>query len=72
MSSTEIIIGEAPTEELGEIIVQALGSEGIPARVICKGAPGTAVEIATAPGDAELAKEILAFLQKEIAKLSSP
>ena len=68
MSSSPVIIGEAPNRELGEIIVAALSSEGILAHLVGEAGRGAPVEIATNAGDAELAKEILAFLKKEIAK----
>ena len=68
MSSTQVIIGEAPDRALGEIIVAALGSEGILAHLVGDADAGAPVKIATEAGDAAVAKEILAFLKKEIAK----
>ena len=65
MSISDVVIGEAPNRQLGQIIVKALVSEGINARLVDQAA---GFSIMTPPSDAELAKEILAFLKKEIAK----
>ena len=68
MSNSNVEIGEAPNRQLGQVIVKALISEGIQARLIERAA---GFRIMTPASDAELAKEILAFLKKEIAKQAS-
>jgi len=72
MTTDELVIGEVPSREFGELILRALESEGIRARLISVDGSFGAVKIATAPANAELAGEILLFLKTEIAKSSSP
>lgn len=71
MARDDLFIGEVSTREFGELILRALRSEGIRARLVpVTGSPET-VKIATKPENAELAREILSFLKTEITKSSS-
>lgn len=68
MAVDEISIGELPNRKLGELVLRALESEGIRARLVSVEGSGSTVQIATEPTKAELAREILAFLKAEIEK----
>ena len=68
MAVDEISIGELPNRKLGELVLRALESEGIRARLVSVEGSGSTVQIATEPAKAELAREILAFLKAEIEK----
>ena len=68
MAMDEISIGELPNRQLGELVLRALESEGIRARLVSVEGSGSTVQIATEPTKAELAREILAFLKAEIEK----
>ena len=68
MAVNEISIGELPNRKLGELVLRALESEGIRARLVSVEGSGSTVQIATEPTKAELAREILAFLKAEIEK----
>ena len=68
MTVDEISIGELPNRKLGELVLRALESEGIRARLVSVEGSGSTVQIATEPTKAELAREILAFLKAEIEK----
>ena len=68
MAVDEISIGELPNRKLGDLVLRALESEGIRARLVSVEGSGSTVQIATEPTKAELAREILAFLKAEIEK----
>ena len=61
----ELLIGELPSRALGEAILIALEAEGIKGRLVAS-ETGTGVQILAPPENAELAREILAFLKTEI------
>ena len=61
----ELVIGEVPSRSLGEAILIALEAEGIQGRLVAS-ETGAGVKILAPPENAELAREILAFLKTEI------